>query len=316
MNLFDLPLDQLRNYLPKQTKKHDFDTFWDHRIMENQQYPLHIKTIERSYWVPDVKVYDIYFDGFRNSRIHGVYVTPLVVKQETPGAVIFHGYNWNTLQPHYAFKYVMQGIPVLLVEVRGQNPASPDHHLYENGGSSGWMTLGIKNPDQYYYSNVYMDCFRSVDVVRELSGKSTVFVEGSSQGGALALAAAALQRNILLALTEIPYLTHFERSVQLSSEGPYTEIYHYFKVHDPLHETEETIYGTLSYFDCMNLASRVSCPTLLGVGLEDSVCPPSSVFALYNHLGSEKDIRIYAEYGHGLPPVHEEEKLKFLATHI
>jgi cephalosporin-C deacetylase len=54
------------------------------------------------------------------------------------------------------------------------------------------MTLGILDPDQYYYSQVYMDAYRSVDVVLELSGKSAVFVEGGSQAGALATAVAAL----------------------------------------------------------------------------------------------------------------------------
>lgn len=315
MNLFDLPLDQLRNYQPKQTKKSDFDAFWDQRIIENGKYPLHIHPKERAYGVAGVKVYDVYFDGFRNSRIHGVYVTPVINTPDAPAAVIFHGYNWNTLQPHYAFKYSIQGIPVLLVEVRGQNVASQDRQLYTNGGSAGWMTLGIDDHDQYYYSQVYMDCYRCVDVVRELSGKSDVFVEGGSQGGALAIATAALQDHLLLALSDIPFLTHFERSVQLSTEGPYNEIYHYFKVHDPLHQTTDTVFGTLSYIDCMNLASRVTCPTLVGVGLEDTVCPPSSGFAMFHYLSGEKQICTYPEYGHGLPPAHEEEKLKFVASY-
>jgi cephalosporin-C deacetylase len=316
MNLFDLPLEQLQNYQPAQTKMPDFDVFWDLRIEENQQYPLEILSQEREYAVPGVKVFDIYFNGFRNSRIHGVYVTPSDVVANTPAAVIFHGYNWNTLQPHYAFKYTVQGISVLLVEVRGQNLLSPDRQQYDTGGSAGWMTLGILDPDQYYYSQVYMDAYRSVNVVRELSGKSGVSVEGGSQGGALAIAAAALQKDLVLALSDVPYLSHFERSIKLATAGPYQEIYHYFKVQDPLHKTEEKVYQTLSYIDGMNLASRITCPVLLGVGLEDTVCPPSSSFAIYNYLSGVKQIRVYPEYDHGLPPVHEEEKLKFLAAHL
>ncbi len=316
MNLFNMPLEELQHYKPAQTRQDNFESFWKKRIEENSQYPLNIEVMERVYPVPGMRVYDIYFDGFRNSRIHGVYVAPESTETDTPAAVIFHGYNWNTLQPHYSFKHVIQGIPVLMVEVRGQNVLSPDRNHYGNGGPGGWMTLGLMDPDQYYYSLVYMDCFRSIDAVRELSRKRSVFVEGGSQGGALAIAAAALQDDILLALADIPFLTHFKRSVELSSEGPYQEISHYFKVHDPLHQTEEQVYQTLSYVDCMNMASMIECPVLLSAGLEDIVCPPSGAFALFNHLGGPKEIRAYPEYAHEVPAVHEEEKLKFMSSRL
>lgn len=315
MNLFDLSLDELHSYKPEQTKMADFTDFWDRIIAENNKYALNLKVMKRDYYVPGVHVYDVYFDGFRNSRIHAVYVCPENGKHNAPASVIFHGYNWNTLQPHYAFKYVVQGIPVLMVEVRGQNVKSPDHNQYDHGGATGWMMMGIENPNHYYYTYVYMDCFRSVNVIRELSGKKSVFVEGGSQGGALAIAVAALQNDILLALSDVPFLTHFVRSVRLSTEGPYNEVYHYFKVHDPLHKKSQLVYETLSYFDCMNLADRVLCPVLIGVGLEDHVCPPSSGYALYHHLGGIKEIKAYPEHAHCLHPVHEEEKLKFVATY-
>ncbi|MBH0173744.1 acetylxylan esterase [Fictibacillus sp. 23RED33] len=316
MNAYDEAMEQLQNYKPKRTKKADFEEFWNGLKVENQEYPLNVEVKERAYSVPGVKVYDVAFDGFRNSRIHGVYVTPELVEDDAPAAVIFHGYNWNTLQPHYTFKHVIQGIPVLLVDVRGQSVKSADKNSYENGGAAGWLTQGIFDRNQYYYTHVYMDCYRSVDVVRKLSGKRNVYLEGGSQGGGLAIATAALQENITLTLCDIPFLTDFEQSVGLAAEGPYTEISHYFKVHDPQHQTSPKIFETLSYVDAMNLASSVTCPVLLSVGMMDPVCPPLSAFALYHHLGGPKVIRIYREYGHEVPMLHEEEKLKFIHSYI
>jgi cephalosporin-C deacetylase len=316
MNLFDMSLNQLEEYMPELTKKPDFHSFWDSRIKENTQYPLNIEVKDRVYPVKGIKVKDVYFDGFRNSRLHAVYISPMTIQESKPVAVIFHGYNWNTLQPHYAFKHVIQGIPVLMIEIRGQNIESPDKNQYDNGGSAGWLTLGINTIDNYYYTHVYMDCFRAVDVARKLSGKTSVYLEGASQGGAMAIAVAALQKNIQFALCDIPFLSHFERSIKLASDGPYKEIYHYFKVHDPLHKTSKALFETLSYIDCMNLAERVMCPTLMSVGLEDTICPPSSVFAIYNHLNCSKEIRVYPEYGHEVPSIHEEVKLQFIASHI
>ncbi|MDZ5710685.1 acetylxylan esterase [Jeotgalibacillus haloalkalitolerans] len=316
MQIPGFSFEELRSYQPLLTKEDDFDRFWRERVKENEQYRLNVTTKERSYPVEGIKVYDVYFDGFRNSRIHAAYVCPENVKNDAPVALIFHGYNWNTLQPNYAFKYAVQGIPALMVEVRGQNHLSPDMNHYEHGHAAGWMSMGLSEPDHYYYSFVYMDCFRSADVAVQLSGGKKVFVEGGSQGGGLAIATAALRDDILFALCDIPFLTQFEHSVRAATEGPYTELAHYFKVHDPAYESGKSVYSTLSYVDCLNLAEKVTCPVFMSIGLEDPVCPPQSGFALFNYLGGRKEIRTYPHYGHEVPAVHEEEKLAFVAAMI
>ena len=309
MNLFDLPLQELKAYKPNQTKEADFNSFWDARIRESQNHPLNVQVVQRDYYVKNVELFDVYFDGFRNSKIHAVYVKPKEILKSVPGVVMFHGYNWNSITPQHAFKYTLQGIPVLMVEVRGQDVLSPDHNHYCNGGASGWMTNGILDPDNYYYSYVFMDCYRAVEVMLS-------FEEGGSQGGALTLAAAALHPKVRVALSDIPFLCHFKRSVELCQGSPYEEISHYFKIHDQLHQTEETVYKTLSYVDCMNLADRITAYTLISVGLEDRICPPSTGFATFNYINAPKEIKVYPEYGHGGFSTHEEEKLKFVARHI
>jgi cephalosporin-C deacetylase len=318
MNLFDLPLSELKTYKPIQTKEADFDAFWESRVTESTHQPLNIEMKQREYCIKGVEVFDVYFDGFRNSRIHAVYVKPENMSDPKASVVLFHGYNWNNLTPIAALKYTIQGIPVLMVDVRGQTILSPDHNHYVNGGASGWMTQGILDPDNYYYAYVYMDCYRAVDVMLSFDGayNTKVIVEGGSQGGALTLATAALHPKVSLALSDIPYLCHFRRSIELYSDSPYNEIYHYFKVQDQLHQTEETVYKTLSYVDCMNLADRIKCPTLISVGLEDTICPPSTGFAAYNHIIAPKEIRVYPEYGHGGFSIHDEEKLKFMLRYL
>ena len=70
--------------------------------------------------------------------------------------------------------------------------------------------------------------------------------------------------------------------------------------------TPESTLKTLSYFDTMNLAHRIKCPTLMGVGLQDSICPPSTSFATYNRITAPRDYRIYEDSGHGLGWDHIE----------
>ena len=54
----------------------------------------------------------------------------------------------------------------------------------------------------------------------------------------------------------------------------------------------------------MNLADRITCPTLMSVGLQDTVCPPTTCFHAYNRIPGEKDYRIYPNHGHGLGKEH------------
>ena len=48
-----------------------------------------------------------------------------------------------------------------------------------------------------------------------------------------------------------------------------------------------------AYFDGMNFAARAKAPALFSVGLMDLICPPSTVYAAYNHYMGEKEIAVY-----------------------
>jgi len=311
MNLFDLSLEELRGYRPDMTKKRDFDTFWDEKINESNSQPLHCEVKGVEGIDPTILHEELYFDGFRNSRIR-VRVLSLKQNRSSKLLVHYHGYAWNFNSVSDYYKYVYLGFTVALVDVRGQNLATPDHAHYENGGPMGWMTLGIVNPNNYYYLHVYMDCYRAVEALKNIFEVSSISVMGASQGGALSIAVGALHKGVTKIISEITFLSHFQRSVKISTDGPYPEIYKFFKYHDQHHELEERVYDTLSYFDCMNLADKITAEVMMTVGLEDTVCPPSTVFAVYNAISSKKEIRVYPEHAHGGFTQHEEFKMKFL----
>ncbi len=311
-----MPLEKLKEYKPELSKENDFETFWSKTIAESKEQKLNAELIPVDYPIDVVKVFDLYFDGFKNSRIYGRYVLPqnANIDNKVPAVVMYHGYNYNNIVISNVLHYTLMGYAVLMLDVRGQNIKSPDHNPYENGGPSGWMTNGILNPDNYFYRFAYMDCVRAVEFIKTRDEINTdkIAIEGGSQGGGLSLAVGALSNDVKVVLADIPYLCHFRRAIELYDGSPYDEIYHYFKVHDSLHKTEDQVYRTLSYFDNMNLASMIKGDVLISVGLEDTVCPPSTAFAAFNHLKTEKEIRVYPEYGHGGFNQHGEEKITFL----
>ena len=65
----------------------------------------------------------------------------------------------------------------------------------------------------------------------------------------------------------------------------------YLRVH---RGSEEQVFDTLSSFDGATFAARIHAPALFSVGLHDLTCPPSTVYAAYNHLASEtREIDVY-----------------------
>lgn len=67
--------------------------------------------------------------------------------------------------------------------------------------------------------------------------------------------------------------------------------------------TNPTATQVVRYFDAMNFATRIKCPTIVSVGFVDKVCPPTSVFAAYNNIPAEveKKIVMRPAMGHTFP---------------
>jgi cephalosporin-C deacetylase len=100
-----------------------------------------------------------------------------------------------------------------------------------------------------------------------------------------------------------PFLCDYQRVWEMDlAAGSYEELKMYFRLFDPRHEREQEVFAKLGYIDCQHLASRIRGRVLMVTGLMDTVCPPSTQFAAYNKIESEKDMVIYPDFGHeGLP---------------
>lgn len=316
--VYDLPLDKLREYKPELTRQPDFDNFWAQSSAELAQVRLTCERDAFPYPVRGLRVYRIHYAGFGGAPIEGWLAYP-ERNEPLPGIVQFHGYNWaSDNQLTDVVNLALKGYAVFQMLCRGQQSGSVDYVVPSHGHVAGWMTKGIQDPREYYYRAVYMDAVRAVDVLRSLPevDASRVAVLGSSQGGALALATAALSDVPVLALADYPYLSNFDRAIDVTPQGPYGELHEYFRRYSAQPEIEERARRTLTYFDVMNLAPRIRCTTWMCVGLVDDITPPSTVFAVYNHLTCAKDIGVYRYFGHEFIPAAVIPKLQLLLEHL
>jgi cephalosporin-C deacetylase len=180
----------------------------------------------------------------------------------------------------------------------------------------GYMTRGILDPQQYYFRRLFTDAVRAVDAARSLPqvDPERIAVAGGSQGGGLAIAAAALAGGVQAALVDVPFLADIPRGLWTATTGPYLEVVAYLAAH---RDAAETALATLGYIDGVHLGTRATCPALFSVALMDTTCPPSTGYAAYHAWAGEADLREYAYNGHeGGGPHHQRVQLDWLAERL
>jgi cephalosporin-C deacetylase len=311
MPSIDMPLEQLRQYKPTLFRQEDFQPFWETTLSASDKQPLNAELIPFDLPARGLECFAVRFDGFGGGRLAGWYLRP-DSRGKCPGLCVYHGYSGRGPRPLDLISLAAQGICVLSMDCRGQNGQSQDAALYPEGHHNGWMTAGIRDPRTYYYRYVYADAVRALEVLahRDEVNPGRLAITGVSQGGGLTLAVAALSRKPVLALPDIPFLCDFRRSIQIAPAGPYPEITAFLKAFPHLYEQA---LRTLSYFDCLNLAPWITCRTVISNGLWDDICPPSSIYGVYNHITAEKQMEVYPFHKHEVAYEHNELKFRLLA---
>ncbi|MEZ0396976.1 MAG: acetylxylan esterase [Anaerolineales bacterium] len=316
---FDMPLEQLETYRPPRQEPADFDSFWTATLEAARRFPLEARFEPLATGLALFDVFDLTYRGYGGQPIKGWFLLPRRRDAKLACVVEYIGYGGGRGLPYDWLLWPSAGYAHLVMDTRGQGSAwrpgdTPDP---EPDGSNphypGFMTRGVLDPQTYYYRRVFTDAVRAVEAARAHPAVEAgrIVVNGGSQGGGIALAVAGLVPDLAAALVDVPFLCHMRRATEIVDSDPYGEIARYCKVH---RDKIEAVFRTLAYFDGLNFAARASAPALFSVGLMDEICPPSTVFAAYNHYAGPKDIRVWPYNHHeGGETFQSAEKVRFLS---
>lgn len=297
-----------------------FMDFWKNNIKEASEFPLkYTREKAEEYCTEKIDCYLIKLQI--NNRGQAVYGYLFYPKNTKPGScpVVLSppGAGIKTIKEPLRHKYYAEeGFIRLEFEIHGLNPTMSEEQFKEisnafNGKENGYLTNGLDNKDNYYMKRVYLSCLRCIDLLTSLpewDGKN-VIVQGGSQGGALAMITAGLDKRVTACVVNHPALSDMA-GYMAGRAGGYP---HFFRTKGM--DTKEKL-ETMSYYDVVNFARLIKADTFMTWGFNDNTCPPTTSHAVYNTLECNKEALITPINEHWTSEETERGHLEWIKKHL
>jgi cephalosporin-C deacetylase len=314
LNFIQRTIQKLADYKPELTRQPDHFEFWEANTAEFEELALRVERKQANLpTLQFVDCFDLSYAGCDGTRVTAWYLVPKT-NLPVPGVVVFPGYTCGRGLPEEHVLWAAAGFAVLAVDARAQGGETGSNQQLAFGSAKGWITQGILDPSTSYLKFLIGDAYRAVNCLAAQPeiDPNRMAVAGSSQGGGLSLWATALNPRVKACAANVPNLCHLDYSI-FASTGSVTEAADFIR---RFPEKMEQVLKSLSYFDFMNSAEKVTVPILMSVGLQDRVCPPEAVYAAYNHITSPKHLEVYPFSGHHVEPIQTRKVLHFLQKEL
>jgi cephalosporin-C deacetylase len=318
--IFDLPFDQLQSYQGRSPRPQDFDAFWEKGLAEMRATDPRVELIPAEFKVANAACFHLYFTGVGGARIHAKLLQPVKSPHTHPAVLFFHGYAGDSGDWYDKLGYVSEGFTVAALDCRGQAGLSNDNSNVIGNTLYGHLIRGLEDalkgsPEKMLFRQIFLDTAQLAGIVMEMPDVDMrrIGVMGGSQGGALTVACSALEPRIKRAAPVFPFLSDYKRVWEMDqAKDAYKELQEYFRHSDPTHEHEDSVFEELGYVDIQFLASRIQAEMMWGIGLMDTICPPSTQFAVYNKIVSSKTMTVYPDFGHEALPGFNDQVFQFM----
>jgi cephalosporin-C deacetylase len=155
------------------------------------------------------------------------------------------------------------------------------------------LTAGIAHPRGYYYEGAYADMFRAIDFIagRPEADPRRIGIMGTSQGGGIALAVAALDPRIRAVVAHVPFLCGMREAATIP--GSLVN-----RLLNKANANRQNNWNTLDYFDPLHLVATLKVPALVSAGGKDTVCPARTIRSVFETIQSIKAFVLYPDLPH------------------
>ena len=298
----------------------DFSEYWDNTIKEAEQFPLtYTRELAPEYCTDKIDCWLVKLMLNRTQSVYAYLFFPKnAQKGSCPAVLCPPGAGIKTIKEPLRHKYYAEaGCIRMEMEIHGLDPRIPSETFSEitaafNGKENGYLSNGIEDRDRYYMRRVYISLVRAIDLLTSLpewDGKNVV-VQGGSQGGALSLVAAGLDKRVTLCIANHPALSDMAGYSEKGRTGGYP---HFNRI--PGFFTDNII-RNLAYYDVVNFARHISCKVRMTWGYNDNVCPPTTSYAVWNSLNCPKEALITPINEHWTSEATERGHLDWMLNNL
>lgn len=273
----------LHRVKPTLNRPPDFEAFWNETLEALEAEAPDVRRTPAGVAGANRRLETLTFASLGGARLYGYL---LRWTDDTPRPLVVHSHGYGS---QYAVRHdwAERGLHVLGVDIRGfgrSADALPARSRW------GYMLTGATAPETYVLRGAVCDYARAARVGRDLLGDRVgrVVLYGYSFAGALAVMAEAVMRHPTdLLVAGVPTFGWAEGRQFFVRMGSGAEI-NRFLAERPA--DAEDLMVVLRYFDAVNFAPYVTCPALVGIGIDDDVVPASTVYAIANHLAGPHEV--------------------------
>jgi cephalosporin-C deacetylase-like acetyl esterase len=289
-------------YSPDQIKAsmaapEDFDQFWKDKIADLDKVPMNVKLEPVDVGDKSIEYFKVTFDNIQGKKIHGQLAKP-AGKQNLPALLQVQWAGVYPLNRDWVLGHARSGWMALNI-LAHDLPIDETADFYAEKAKkelNDYPGIGNDSRDTTYFLPMFLSCRRAVDYLAQHPdwNKKALVVQGGSQGGYQALVTGGIHPAVTGVLANVPAgCDHTGKSAGRAPGWPN------WASRTWQGKDEKKMLDAARYFDAMNFAARIKCPTLVGVGLVDTVCPAEGVLATCNQIPGTKKIVIMPRADHG-----------------
>jgi len=298
---------------PTATCPDDFDEFWA-KALEEARAAAPLEATRRL--LPErsnekVNVYEVSFQNSRwGSRTYGILCVPTApgkypAMYKVPGAGVrpYTGDPWQAAKGCIELEIGVHGVSV-----------TQSQQFYDDlagGALNCYWNFNTDSRDDDYYKRVIIGAIRGIDFIASLPewDGENLGVLGSSQGGFLTIACAALDKRVSCYAPVHPALCDHTGSLHGKPCGwP-----HYFYGQK---SPDKDRVAVSAYYDGVNFARRITVPGWFSFGYNDDVVPPTTSWGAYNAVTAPKEIHPYPRTAHFWYQEQYDEWIAWVDRHL
>ena len=278
----------------------DFDAFWKAKLADLAAVPAN-PVLEKAEPPPGsgpVDYWKVTLDNIRGSHVRGQLARPQA-DGKYPALLILQYAGVYPLKKTDVTVPAQQGWLVLNISAHDLPIDEPDAFYAEqkNGPLNNYVYQGVENRETSYFLRMFLGCVRAAEYLAsrpDWDGR-TLVVTGASQGGFQSFATAALFQKTSAMLVCVPAgcdMLGPEASPRRAFAWPYWD-----SNWGPKRDLEK-VRKAAPYFDAVNFASRIKCPSLIAVGLLDETSRPFGVISAFQAIKAPKELLVLARSNH------------------